>query len=87
LFGQCTYIAKAAAKKKNWSTKIKGGLLSRAERVFLIFAALALAVYTRIIILRFIISIIAILGNFTAIQRFYSAINLNINYSNLLMPR
>lgn len=80
LFGSVvTTYAKAAAKEKELvNQELKGGLLSRAERLILIFAALVLAgLYPNYYYTVVIISIIAILGNFTAIQRVCSAINLN----------
>lgn len=82
LFGSIgtTYV-KAAAKEKDLTTEdIKGGWLSRAERLIFIFLALFLAVvFPDLLYTTYIIILIAILANITAIQRIFSAINRNPN--------
>ncbi|MFA5177943.1 MAG: CDP-alcohol phosphatidyltransferase family protein [Candidatus Paceibacterota bacterium] len=80
LFGSViTTYAKAAAKEKELvNQELKGGLMSRAERLILIFVALILAgLYPDYYYTVAIISIIAILANFTAWQRIWSAIKIN----------
>jgi phosphatidylglycerophosphate synthase len=75
-----TTYAKAAAKEKELvNQELKGGLLSRGERLILIFFALILGlIYPDFIYTIYIIILIAILGNVTAIQRIYSAIKINL---------
>jgi archaetidylinositol phosphate synthase len=80
MFGSVvTTYAKAAAKEKDLvNQELKGGLLSRAERLILIFLVLILlALYPNYYYATAILFLIAILANFTAIQRIYSAININ----------
>jgi archaetidylinositol phosphate synthase len=80
IFGSVvTDYVKAAAKEKDLvSQELKGGLLSRAERLILIFLVLILAaLYPNYYYATAILFIIAILTNFTAIQRVYSAIRIN----------
>jgi phosphatidylglycerophosphate synthase len=80
MFGSVvTTYAKAAAKEKDLvNQELKGGLLSRAERLILIFIALILAaIYSDYNYTVVVLFIIAILANFTAVQRIYSAISLN----------
>jgi phosphatidylglycerophosphate synthase len=82
MFGSVvTTYAKAAAKEKDLvNQELKGGLLSRAERLILIFIALLLAaLYPDYYYTVAILFIIAILANFTAIQRIWSAIKINRN--------
>jgi phosphatidylglycerophosphate synthase len=80
MFGSVvTTYAKAAAKEKDLvNQELKGGLMSRAERLILIFIALVLAAmypdYNYTVVVLFII---AILANFTAVQRVWSAISIN----------
>lgn len=80
MFGSVvTTYAKAAAKEKDLvNQELKGGLLSRAERLILIFIALILAaIYPDYYYTVAVLFIIAILANFTAIQRVWSAISIN----------
>ncbi|MFA5368554.1 MAG: CDP-alcohol phosphatidyltransferase family protein [Candidatus Paceibacterota bacterium] len=80
MFGSVvTTYAKAAAKEKDLvNQELKGGLLSRAERLILIFIALILAaIYSDYNYTVVVLFIIAILANFTAVQRIYSAISIN----------
>jgi len=80
IFGSIvTTYAKAAAKEKELvNQELKGGLLSRGERLILIFIALILGlIYPDYIFTTYFIILIAVLSNFTAIQRIYSAISLN----------
>ncbi|MFA5087148.1 MAG: CDP-alcohol phosphatidyltransferase family protein [Candidatus Paceibacterota bacterium] len=80
MFGSVvTTYAKAAAKEKDLvNQELKGGLLSRAERLILIFIVLILAaLYPNYYYAVAILFVIAILANFTAIQRVWSAISLN----------
>lgn len=80
LFGSVvTTYAKAAAKEKDLvGQELKGGLMSRGERLFLIFAALISGiVYPDYLYTTYIIAIIAVLSNITAIQRIWSAIRIN----------
>jgi len=80
IFGSVvTTYAKAAAKEKDLvNQELKGGLLSRGERLILIFIALVLGiVYPDYLYMTYVVAIIAILANFTAIQRVHSAISIN----------
>jgi len=73
-----TYIKAAAKEKDLVNQELKGGLLSRGERLILIFVALILGVmYPDYLYMTYVIAIIAVLSNFTAIQRFYSVISKN----------
>ncbi len=74
-----TTYAKAAAKEKDLvNQELKGGLMSRGERLFLIFIALILGIiYPDFVYMTYVLALIAILANITAIQRVYSAIKLN----------
>ena len=73
-----TYVKAAAKEKDLVNQELKGGLLSRGERLILIFIALILGVmYPDYLYMTYVIAIIAVLSNFTAIQRFYSVISKN----------
>lgn len=77
LFGSLmTTYTKAAAKEKDLvSQELKGGFLSRAERIILLLIALTLgAIEPSFIWMTYLLIFIAILTNFTALQRIYSAI-------------
>ncbi len=64
-----TTYAKSAAKEKDLVEKeIRGGLLERAERLIILFIGILLAHFGRIY-LTYIIVILAILTNVTALQR------------------
>lgn len=80
LFGSIvTTYAKAAAKEKDLvNQELKGGLMSRGERIILIFAIFILLIFSQAYIATIILIAIAVLANFTALQRFFSAINLNL---------
>jgi archaetidylinositol phosphate synthase len=80
IFGSIvTTYAKAAAKEKELvNQELKGGILSRGERLILVFIALILGlVYPDFVYTTYIIILIAILGNITAVQRVCSAIRIN----------
>ncbi len=80
IFGSLiTDYAKAAAKEKGLvDYELKGGILSRGERLILIFIALILSlIYPNFIYTTYIIIFMAIFTNITAIQRAYSAIKIN----------
>jgi phosphatidylglycerophosphate synthase len=80
IFGSVvTTYAKAAAKEKDLvNQELKGGLLSRGERLILIFIALILGIiYPDYLYMTYVIALIAVLANFTAIQRIHSAIAIN----------
>ena len=75
LFGSMmtTYV-KAAAKEKDLVEKeITGGLLERGERLIILFIGILLAHYSRLY-LTYIIVILAILSNLTALQRIRIAV-------------
>jgi len=77
MFGSImTTYAKAAAKEKELvSQELKGGILSRGERLILCFSALILGIiYPDFVYTTYIVILIAILGNITATQRIHSAI-------------
>ncbi len=80
MFGSIvTTYAKAAAKEKELvNQELKGGILSRGERLILIFLALILGlIYPDFMYTTYVLILIAVLGNFTAIQRINSAIKIN----------
>jgi len=83
LFGSLlTTYAKAAIKEKKEKylidKELKGGLLSRGERIILLLASLILGIIDpSYVSMTYILILIAVLTNFTAIQRIYSAIKLN----------
>ncbi|OQX00507.1 hypothetical protein BWK69_01285 [Candidatus Parcubacteria bacterium A4] len=73
-----TYVKAAAKEKDLVNQELKGGILSRGERLILIFLALILGlIYPDFVYTMYIIILIAVLGNITAIQRFCSAIKIN----------
>lgn len=73
-----TYVKAAAKEKDLVNQELKGGLLSRGERLILIFIALVLGIiYPDYTYMTYVVAIIAILANFTAIQRVHSAITIN----------
>jgi len=75
LFGSMltTYV-KAAAKEKNLVSKeLKGGILERAERLIILFVGILLAA-VNIEFLLYIIIILAILTNISALQRIGAAL-------------
>jgi len=73
-----TYVKAAAKEKDLVNQELKGGLLSRGERLILIFIALILgAMYSDYLYMTYVVALIAVLANFTAIQRFQSAIAIN----------
>ncbi|MFC2143580.1 CDP-alcohol phosphatidyltransferase family protein [Candidatus Aenigmatarchaeota archaeon] len=76
IFGtQITTYAKAAAKEKGLSNKeLRGGLLERPERLILILIGLILAIIDKTY-LTYVIVIIAILANITALQRIHKALH------------
>lgn len=80
LFGSVlTTYAKAAAKEKDLvNQEMKGGLLSRGERIILLLTSLTLGIIDpSYLLMTYVLILIAVLTNFTAIQRVYSAIKLN----------
>ncbi|MEM5810066.1 MAG: CDP-alcohol phosphatidyltransferase family protein [Candidatus Aenigmatarchaeota archaeon] len=74
LFGSMmTTYAKAAAKEKELVLEeLKGGLLSRSERLILLLISLILGIFSYYWMV-YLLILIAILTNFTALQRIYSA--------------
>jgi len=75
LFGSMmTTYAKAAAKEKDLVTQeLKGGLLSRSERLILLIISLIFGIFNFTWMV-YLLILIAILTNFTALQRIHSAI-------------
>lgn len=70
-----TYVKAAAKEKELVNQELKGGLLSRGERLILTFVALVLGIiYPDYLYMTYVIALIAVLANFTAIQRFVSAV-------------
>lgn len=78
LFGSLmTTYAKAAAKEKEMVKKeLKKGLFGRPERMILIFLSLFLGVFN-LYWLVFVLIILAIFSNFTALERIYSVLNVS----------
>lgn len=73
-----TYVKAAAKEKELVNQELKGGLLSRGERLILIFIALVLGIiYPDYLYMTYVVAVIAVLANFTAIQRVQSAISIN----------
>jgi phosphatidylglycerophosphate synthase len=71
--GFMTSYAKAAAMEKGLTKKeIKGGVMERAERVFILFIGLILA-SASLLYLVIILAILAIFTNITALQRIWIA--------------
>lgn len=69
-----TTYAKAAAREKNLVEKeLKGGLLERAERLIILFIGILLASYGRIY-LTWVLVILAVLTNISALQRIHMAV-------------
>ncbi len=70
LFGaMMTTYAKAAAKEKDITSKeLRGGILERAERLIILFFGLLLAHYD-LIYLSYMVMILAVLANLSALQR------------------
>jgi len=79
LFGSIvTTYAKAAAKEKDLvGQELKGGLLSRGERIFLLLFSLVLAIFNFKWMVYSLI-FMAILTNFTALQRIKAALKNNL---------
>jgi len=80
LFGSfLTTYAKATAKEKELVTKeLKGGLLSRGERIILLLISLILGIINPSFTwMTCLLILIAILTNFTALQRIHSALKSN----------
>lgn len=77
LFGSfLTTYAKAAAKEKGLVEKeLKGGFLSRGERIILLLLSLTSGtVDPSLILMTYFLILIAFLANFTALERIYSAL-------------
>ncbi len=70
LFGSLmTTYAKAAAKEKELVSKeVKGGLMERAERMLLLFIGIVLAKFDPLFLV-YIIALLAVLSNVSALQR------------------
>jgi phosphatidylglycerophosphate synthase len=77
LFGSMmTTYGKAAAKEKELTrTELKGGLMERAERMIVLVIGIALA-YFSAMYLTYIIAILAVLSNLTALYRIFIALRL-----------
>lgn len=76
LFGSMmTTYAKAAAKEKGLSrTELKGGILERAERLIILFVGILLAALNPLY-LTYVVGVLAVLTNITAIQRMAKAVS------------
>ena len=75
LFGSMlTTYAKAAAKEKDLvDEEIKGGIMERAERMLILVLGIILAAYDKSF-LSYIIVLLAVLANISALQRIYYSI-------------
>lgn len=75
LFGSImTTYSKAAAMEKNLTTQeMKGGILSRTERLILLCLSMLLGIFN-LVWMVYVLIILAILSNSTALQRINSAI-------------
>lgn len=68
-----TTYAKSAAKEKELVDKeLKGGVLERAERLLILFVGILLAIFDKTY-LTYVLVLLAVLTNFSAIQRAYIA--------------
>lgn len=82
LFGSflTTYVKAAAKEKELVSQELKGGILSRGERVILLLFSLLLGIIdSTLVLMTYILILIAILANFTALQRIYSVIRFSVS--------
>lgn len=69
--GTMTTYAKAAAKEK-LDEEVKGGILERAERLFLLFVGLLIGYFNPLYLVNMIV-LLAILSNISALQRIWKA--------------
>ncbi len=67
-----TYVKAAAKEKELIEKELKGGILERAERMLILFIGIVLA-YFDTTYLVYVIIIIAVLSNISALQRIYYA--------------
>jgi len=76
LFGSLatTYSKSAAKEKEVTGEEIRGGLLERAERVMLLLLSLTLGSFN-LTWMVYVLIVIAVLSNISALQRIYSALN------------
>jgi len=73
--GIMTTYVKAAAKEKELITReLKGGLLERAERLIILFVGILLASID-MMFLTYVLVLLAILTNISALQRLYKAVS------------
>lgn len=73
--GMMTTYVKAAAKEKNLVvSEIKGGLLERAERLLILLIGIIAAPFS-LVYLSYVIVLLAILTNISALQRIWIAVN------------
>ncbi|MGB9598743.1 MAG: CDP-alcohol phosphatidyltransferase family protein [Minisyncoccales bacterium] len=79
LFGaMMTTYAKASAKEKDLTfQELKGGILSRGERVILLVLSLILGIFS-FVLMTYLLIFIALLTNITALQRVKSALSKNL---------
>ena len=68
-----TYVKAAAKEKELVEKELRGGVLERAERLILLFVGLVLA-YFNTAYLVYIIVVVAVLSNITALQRIGKAV-------------
>jgi len=68
-----TYVKAAAKEKELVEKELRGGVLERAERLILLFVGLVLA-YFNTVYLVYIIVLVAVLSNITALQRIGKAV-------------
>ena len=68
-----TYVKAAAKEKELVDKEIKGGILERAERVFVLFIGIALAHFNPLYLV-YVLALLAVLTNITAFQRIYIAV-------------
>lgn len=68
-----TYVKAAAREKDLVSRELKGGLLERAERLIILFIGILLASYSKMYLI-WILVILAVLSNISALQRIWIAV-------------
>ncbi len=79
LFGSImtTYVKSAAKEKELVNQELKGGILSRSERIILLLIALVLGIFNYYWMM-YLLILIAVLANITALQRIFSAFQKNL---------
>lgn len=67
-----TYVKAAAKEKELVDRELRGGFLERAERLGILFIGILLAIFSKVY-LTYVIVLLAVLSNISALQRIYIA--------------